>query len=46
VEGLTTVDARYGVVAQAIADETADTMKYIKEKQDAEAAKLVRKLVA
>lgn len=40
VEGLTTVDARYGVVAEAINDETEDTMRYVKEKQDAAAARL------
>jgi hypothetical protein len=34
VAGLTTVDARYGVVAQALSDETDDTMDYIKRKQD------------
>jgi hypothetical protein len=40
VEGLTTVDGRYGVVVGALRDETADTMKYVKEKQDAAAARL------
>jgi hypothetical protein len=39
VDGLTTVDARYGVVSQAISDETDDTMQYIKNKQDAAAAR-------
>lgn len=41
VDGLNTVDARYGVVAKAIADETADTMKYVEQKQ----AELARKLI-
>ena len=45
VEGLTTVDARYGVVAAAIADETDDTMKYVKAKQDAAAAKLAMSII-
>ena len=42
VDGLTEVDARYGVVAAAIADETDDTMAYVKRKQDEIAGKLLR----
>jgi hypothetical protein len=45
VDGLNTVDARYGIVTQAIKDETDDTMKYVKEKQDAEAARLLRSAI-
>jgi hypothetical protein len=45
VAGINTVDARYSVVAQAIADETDDTMKYVKQKQDEAAAKLAREIL-
>ena len=34
VAGLTTVDARYGIVAKAIAEETAEFMGWMKDQQD------------
>lgn len=40
VDGLTKVDARYGVVNEAISDETDDTLAYIKRKQDEAAERL------
>lgn len=46
VDGLNTVDARYGVVAQAIADETNDTLSYIKRRQEEAALKLTRSLIS
>ena len=45
VNGLNTVDARYNVVTQAIADETDDTMSYVKRKQDEAASQLMGNIV-
>lgn len=45
VDGMTEVDARYGVVAKAIQDETADTLEYVKKRQDEAAAKLVKESI-
>lgn len=41
VEGINRVDARYGVVAKAIHDDTDDTLAYIKRNQDQETAKIL-----
>jgi hypothetical protein len=46
VDGINTVDERYGVVRKAINDETDDTMKYVKDHQDAAAEKLARSVIS
>lgn len=45
VDGMTIVDQRYGVVNQAIADETDDTLKFVKERQEQAASKLTQEFI-
>lgn len=46
VAGLNTVDVRYGVVNQAIADETKDTLDFIKKRQDEAAKENIRSIIS
>ncbi len=42
IAGINTVDERYGIVRQAITDETNDTITYVRQRQEAAAATLLR----